>query len=195
MSRIIQRQALFYRKAMVKALGSKAKKISPDTLSELYFLFIANSFIRMYQDGVKTKNSRVEKLLTELDKRSSIYQKQWKKAMTITTELFNKIEENELKLKNKDVKYRYEKRIHFNENNEVEVHGLLFAVAMILQQKRLDNRVLNLPYALASEIYMDFSEKSGIMFDNARLLPIKFKRYLYDEQNHEEIIKESEKSS
>ena len=59
----------------------------------------------------------------------------------------------------------------FNEEKELEVHGLLFAVALVLEHQSVSNKNLYLPYKQALDIYSQFDGKQGKMYDNARLLP------------------------
>ncbi len=174
-------QAKYYHKAMIKAAGARAKKLDIDTTYELYFLFTAMSFVRMYRDGTKGDNSKVEKLWQDLDKKSSMFSKNFVKIMDVCTTLFEDVENIEKKKQNKGLKFGYEKRLSFNENGELVVHGLLFALTIILQHRRIPNKKLFLPYALATELYQEFADKKDNIFKNSRILPIKFKKYITEE--------------
>lgn len=172
-------QAINYQRAMQKAMGAKAKKLHPELMKETYFLFIANAFIKMYIDGTSKKYNRVEKLCEQLAKKSRVFGKNLYPIIETALELFEDVEKQQLKLRNKPIKSKFEKRVTFDKDDTLSVHGLLFALSMILEHETIPNRKLHLPYAEARSMIKDFDECKGAMYRNARLLPAKFKDLLY----------------
>jgi len=160
-------------------LNSKSKLKDLKLKKELCFLFIANAFGKMYLDGAKTQYDSVNHLVhIGLGRKSKVYGKQVENILKDCMDIFEYIEKQERKKINKGVKHRFQKRLSFNENDELEVHGLLFCVALILEHKEIPNKKLYLPYAEAKKIYEEFDGRYDNMYKNARVLPSLFREYL-----------------
>ena len=160
-------------------INSKSNLKDIQLKKELCFLFLSNAFAKMYLDGTTKSYPKVEHLaFVELGKKSKVYGKQINNILEDSFKAFDFIEKQELKKVNKGVKHRFQKRLSFNENQELEVHGLLFCVALILEHKEIKNKKIFLPYKTAQNIYNDFDGKNGNIYKNARLLPSLFREYL-----------------
>jgi hypothetical protein len=176
----ITNQSRNHAKAIIKAMGSKAKKLPNDIFKETYFLFVANAFVKMYIDGTSTKYDKVDKLCENLAKKSRLFSKNLNLSIESALSLFEDVEKEQLRIRNKPMRSRFEKRISFNEDNSIEVHGLLFAICMILEHEKIPNRSIHLPYAAAKELFKEFEDQKGVIYRNSKILPAKFKDYLYE---------------
>ena len=160
-------------------IKSKSKLKDLQLKKELCFLFLSNAFAKMYIDETKIKSNLVKHFVfTELGKKSQVYKKEIDNIIEDSINIFNFIEFKEYRKRNKGVKNRFQKRLSFNEDGELEVHGLLFSVALILAHQNIKNRRIYLPYKIARDIYHDFDNQRGNMFKNARLLASLFCEYL-----------------
>lgn len=148
-----------------------------NTEKELSILFLGTAFLKMYMDSV-IKNSKdiqkyepVLKLLTKQGKMARVYSKKIPPLLEKATDLFELIEEEAKQIK--PLK-RFEKQVRFNEDKDVEVNGLVFAVSLILEHRNLKNRVLKLDYNLANNIYQDFEGIESKVVSNAKIMSKKF---------------------
>lgn len=144
---------------------------------ELSLLFMATGFIKLYLDHIKEDNedlkdySKPIKLLENLRKRTFLYSKKLDGVVAKSNFIFEQIE-SEIK-KVKPLK-RFEKRVRVNEDGDVEVNGLLFSCALILEHKDFKNRKLFLDYKLAEDIHLSYDGKHSKSIDNARVMASKY---------------------
>jgi len=136
---------------------------------ELSFLFLANSFTNMYIDGTNSENVDVAKFAEKLWKKSRMFSKQVESIADDCLNVFEEIE-NEQRKEHLKPQNRFTKLCRFNEADELECHGLLFAACLVLDHKEIAKN-LHLPYKEAQEFYNKFEHKQGKMYDNAKLLP------------------------
>lgn len=136
---------------------------------ELSFMFMATAFTRLFIEGSKNKNAldMAEALEKELMKKARLYFKKGKKVTAYAQTILTKCED-ELKVV-KENKFR--KKVAFNDEGDIEAHGLLLSVSLILEHQQLKNRKMFLPYRLAESIYKSFNKVSDDKYvHNAKIL-------------------------
>lgn len=134
---------------------------------ELSFLFLATAFTNMYSKESKIKDIKiVNDLLQELGKKSRLF---LSKAKRVTDQSIKVFEQCEVELRKQSQK-RFGKKAVADEEGNYNAHGLLFAVALILEHQELKNRKVFLPYKIAKDIYKDFDGINNVNVENSRIL-------------------------
>lgn len=143
---------------------SKQKRL----INELYCLFIATAFLKIYLDETKSESLELINLHKTLTKKSLEYSKYIKPLTTKASEIFNECERDLVDSINE--KKRFSKKIVLNENKDLEVHGLVFIASIVMEQEQLKDRILNLPYAVARKILIHFAHSSDEVVLNSQIL-------------------------
>lgn len=137
-------------------------------INDLYCLFIATSFLKIYNDGAKDKVNELSFFQGQLTKECIKHSKYLKIITIKANDIFNECEQELRELINKDT--RFSKKISLNESSELEVNGLAFVSALILEQEQLPNRVLNLPYSITKKISLHFMDSKDPIVSNSMIL-------------------------
>ena len=143
---------------------SKQKRLTTD----LYCLFIATAFLKMYMDDSGAEDTELLSLYKTLNKKSLEYSKYIKPLTIKANDVFNECEE-ELKEQMKK-QSRFSKKITLNQDGEIEAHGLVFVASIIMEQEQLEDRILNLPYSVARKILNHFAESKDELVLNSMIL-------------------------
>lgn len=143
---------------------------------ELSVLMLATSFIKMYLDDVVKEKSdvvkyeKVLKLVGKLQKMCMLYSK---KAEQIISKSIPILEQIEAESKTTKPLKRFEKKVRFSDNN-IDVNGLLFGTALLLEHGNMKNRVLKFDYKPIRELYSNFDGRTSKTITNSRALSAKY---------------------
>lgn len=140
---------------------SKQKRL----IIDLYCLFIATAFLKMYIDETQSEETELINLYKTLTKKSLEYSKYIKTLTIKANDIFNECEE-ELKEQMKK-QSRFSRKITLNQDGEIEAHGLVFVASIIMEQEQLKDRVLNLPYSVARKILIHFAHSKDELVLNS----------------------------
>lgn len=145
---------------------------------ELAIMFLATSFLKLFLNSNIERRADVleydnaHKLYNQMSKVCNVYIKKADHVIAIATPILEKIEEDARKLQLKTAKF--EKRLRVNSENELEISGLVFITALILEHSYLKHRTFRLPYKLAETINISYSYLETKTAGNARVLSRKF---------------------
>jgi len=144
---------------------------------ELSILFLSTGFLQLYledvlysKDQFKTYEKPI-KLLHKHRKICTLYPNKLEDLSLKAEIIFEGIEQEAKEIKPAK---RFEKRIRFDEQQEVSVNGLMFACSLALEHRNIKNRALSLDYKLAENIYLEFEGTNTKTISNSKLLAKKF---------------------
>jgi len=147
------------------------------TEKELSVVFLSTFFLKEYlSDVIKSKDDfpkhePVFKLLLKQTKIAKLFSKKVDTTLRKAAELFEQIE---LEAKGTKPLRKFETKVRLDKDGDVVVNSLLFASALILEHRNLENRFLKLDYKLAEEIYSDFENSNIKVVTNSRAMCKKF---------------------
>ncbi len=149
--------------------------------NEKYFLFMSCAMLQLYVSDDRytaKKDKEIDKLLMDLSKRTFLFNKSLDKTLSEAIAKFSLLEKKVVADIDRPAR-KFEKKILISDDG-IAVHGLLFAVALILEHKEIKNKTLYLPYKLAQDIYSRFDNAKDDLIDNSRIVASKFREELVE---------------
>lgn len=141
-------------------------------INELYCLFIATAFLKIYLEETNCTDAEPVNLYKSLVKKSNEYSKYIKTLTVKATEIFEDCEKDLVQILNEN--RRFAKKIVLNQDNDLEIHGLVFIASIIMEQERFKDRILNLPYAVARKVLFYFIDSNNELAMNSQILAGQF---------------------
>jgi len=144
--------------------------------NEKYFLFMSCAMLQLYvsDDRYTAKEDKqIDKLLMDLAKRTFMFNKSLDKTLKEAIDKFALLEKKVIADKDRPAR-KFEKKIKISDDG-IAVHGLLFAVALILEHREIKHKSLYLPYKLAQDIYNRFENANDDLIENSRVVASKFR--------------------
>ena len=137
-------------------------------INELYCLFIATGFLKIYIDETKSAEKELVEFYRTLVKKSLEYPSLIESLTIKATKIFDECESDLVKAMNEQK--RFSKKIVLSEDENLEVHGLVFVASIIMEQEQLKDRVLNLPYSFARKVLNHFANSKEDIVLNSQVL-------------------------
>lgn len=141
-------------------------------VNELYCLFIARAFLKMYLEDSNCKDIEPLNLYKTLSNMCREYSKYINPLTEKATEILEECEKDLVMLLNENRKFT--KKIVLNKDKDLEVHGLVFVASIIMEQEQFKDRVLNLPYSVARKVLFHFADSNNEIALNGQILSGQF---------------------
>ena len=149
---------------------------------ELMLLIIANGFLSqammiddykdtMIKDNDSIQTINLKRILQDIAKKSRIFRSRLteitEKANTLFDELSDSVKDE---IKHPKPQNRFKKKCRLNENQDLEVNGVMFAISLMMLHKEMINKKLFLQYKLIEEVYLELNTNTTKSYLNARIL-------------------------
>lgn len=144
---------------------------------ELAIISLAYGFLNNYLSEVVEQKANLDIyaevviILKQLTNLLKLYRKRAEPLQETVTQTLVNIEAEARKVGKVEDKYRKKPRLS---GNDIEVHGLLFPLMLVLEQREIQGRQLVLNYKLAQKIADDFTSETKKTVANSRILAREF---------------------
>lgn len=144
------------------------------TNQELHILFLSHAYLKLYIEGTNPQATPKEVLALSQHLHTQCNKFPKKKFNKITKSAMEKFKTLEEKIKQElnleKQKSKYSSRITLNQDGDIEVHGLLFALSLLMEHENLPVKNMITPDILVSKILNWFDNKDESTHKNARSL-------------------------